>query len=372
MMDRKTAWIILNMANGIGPASIRKMLELCKTPQQILDTEPSVFEKLIPAAAIEQLKKWQQLPWEQEIEKAKAAGITVISIDESQYPENLKQIPDPPPVLYVKGKIPQECIFIAIVGTRNPSFYGSTMAEKFASALASYGICIVSGMARGIDSIAHKAALKMKTPTVAVLGSGLANIYPPENEKLAEQISQNGAVISEFPLDTSPEKFNFPRRNRIISGLSKAVIVIEAGLRSGALITAHLAADQNRDVFVLPSDANRITGRGNNQLIKEGACLVESPEEILQQMNLQVRDEIQNSDSSVEHAELSEKEKLVYNVLRRKNLRFEQIQMQVNSPVAEIMQILTNLEIKGFIKSGPGLTYSDNRTVDIKKNEEKI
>jgi len=371
-MDRKTAWIILNMISGIGPASIRKMLEMCKSPQEILNTEPSVFGKIIPSSAVEQLKKWKQLPWEQEIEKAKTNGITIITCEESQYPENLSNIPDAPTVLYIKGQIPQNRVFLAVVGTRNPSFYGSTMAEKFASVLASYGICIVSGMARGIDSIVHRAALKMKTPTVAVLGSGLANIYPTENEKLAQSIAENGAVITEFPLDTFPEKFNFPRRNRIISGLSDAVIVIEAGLRSGALITAHLAVDQNKDVFVLPSDANRITGRGNNQLIKEGAYLVESPEEILQQMNLEPCDQAKNSSEFVESIQLSEKEKLVYNVLKGKRMNFEQIQACLNSPAAEIMQILTNLEIKGLIKSGPGLTYSDNRSVKNEKNEEKI
>ncbi|MGB9642788.1 MAG: DNA-processing protein DprA [Candidatus Ratteibacteria bacterium] len=371
-MDRKTAWIILNMINGIGPASIKKMLELCKSPQEILNTMPSILEKIIPSPAVEQLKKWKQLPWEQEIEKAITSGITIITCEDPQYPENLRQIPDPPTVLYIKGRIPQGRVSLAIVGTRNPSFYGSTMAEKFASILASYGICIVSGMARGIDSIAHKAALKMKTPTVAVLGSGLANIYPPENEKLAENIAENGALISEFPLDTFPEKFNFPRRNRIISGLSDAVVVIEAGLRSGALITAHLAVDQNKDVFVLPSDANRITGRGNNQLIKEGALLVESPEEIIQQMNLEPCKEIRNSNHSVENIQLSEKEKLVYNVLKGKSMNFEQIQACVNGPVSEIMQILTNLEIKGLIKAGPGLIYSDNRSVKKEKNEEII
>ncbi|MCM8764627.1 MAG: DNA-processing protein DprA, partial [Candidatus Omnitrophica bacterium] len=318
---------------------------------------------LLNHPAAESIRNWKNIRWEQEIERAEKLGIKIFTMEEPGYPDPLKQIFDPPIVLYVKGNIPNDAIFIAVVGTRNPSFYGVSMAEKFSSELASYGFCIVSGLARGIDSIAHKAALKARKQTVAVLGSGIGNIYPHENRKLAEDISQNGAVISEFPLDTPPEKFNFPRRNRIISGLSHGVLVIEAGLRSGALITAHLAAEQNKDVFVLPSDANRITGRGNNQLIKEGASLVESVEEIIKEMNIELVPETFAKQENTRKAEeqLTEEEKLVYNVIKGKRIGFEQIQAETRSPAQHLMKILTILEVKGLISSNPGYVYSDKK-----------
>ncbi len=363
-MERKTAWIILNMISGIGPVSIRKLIEVYRDPVEILNTKPETVRDIINSSAIEGLKNWKNIQWEKEIEKAESSGIKIVTFDEPCYPESLKQIPDPPPVLYVKGNIPENRIFIAVVGTRNPSFYGTSMAEKFSLELASYGFCIVSGLARGIDSIAHRAALKTKNQTVAVLGSGLANIYPAENAKLAEEISQNGAIISEFPLDTSPEKFNFPRRNRIISGLSRAVLVIEAGQRSGALITAHLAAEQNKEVFVLPSDVNRITGKGNNQLIKDGATLVESVEEILKELNLELITE-QSDDSKQDFLTsqvLTENEKLVYNVIKGKSVDFETIINKTCISADKLMQILTGLEIKGFIDFLPGSIYRDKKS----------
>ncbi|MCM8822618.1 MAG: DNA-processing protein DprA [Candidatus Omnitrophica bacterium] len=362
-MERKTAWIILNMLNGIGPACASKLMSVYKDPRKIFDARPDEIKNLLTHQAAESIRNWKNIKWEQEIERVEKLGIKIFTMEEPGYPESLKQIPDPPIALYVKGNIPNNAIFIAVVGTRNPSFYGATMAEKFSSELASYGFCIVSGLARGIDSIAHKAALKAKRQTVAVLGSGLEKIYPEENKKLADDISRSGAVISEFPLDTPPEKFNFPRRNRIISGLSRAVLVIEAGLRSGALITAHHAAEQNKDVFVLPSDANRITGRGNNQLIKEGAALIESVEEIIKEMNLEMVAEIssrQKIENKMEE-DLTEEEKLVYNVIKGKKIGFEQIQAETRSKPEHLMRILTGLEIKGLISSNPGYVYRDKK-----------
>lgn len=359
-MDRKTAWLILNMIRGIGPVSIRKLLEIYGDPIEILNSSKKIAQGIIQSDALEQLKNWKNIQWEQEIERVKSQGIKLVSMDDPEYPESLKQIPDPPVILYVRGNIPDTSVFIAVVGTRNPSPYGVVMAEKFSASFAAWGICIVSGMARGIDSISHRTALRMKTPTVAVLGCGLSNIYPPENKKLAELISETGALISEFPLDTLPEKFNFPRRNRIISGMSRAVVIIEAGLKSGAIITAHLAADQNRDVFVLPSDANRLIGRGNNLLIREGACLVESPEEIIEYLNLtpQKTDIPETAEKLPEGINLTNSEKLVYNLIKEKELSFEEIQMKTGENLQNLMRILTDLEIKGLISSAPGHLYS--------------
>ncbi len=199
----------------------------------------------------------------------------------------LKEIANPPLVLYVKGKeeILKE-LLLAIVGSRLPSAYGRGMAYDYASQLSLLGIGVVSGLARGIDTAAHQAAVKNKG-TVAVLGSGLLHIYPQENSPLAEEITRNGALVSEFPLKTSPLKDNFPRRNRIISGLCRGVLVIEAALRSGALITARLACEQNREVFALPGKADSDLSKGTHKLIKEGAKLVDSLEDILEELNLQ-------------------------------------------------------------------------------------
>lgn len=352
------------MLDGIGPLTIKKLIEVCGSPEEIFNQTPERYKNIINPSMIEKLKKWQTVKWEEELQKAEKLGVQIICLDEPEYPEQLKQIPDPPFVLYIKGKIPKNLIFIAIVGTRNPSFYGATMAERFSSVLASSGFCIVSGLARGIDSIAHKATLKVKGKTIAILGSGLAQIYPSENKKLAEEISFNGAIISEFPLDTKPEKFNFPRRNRIISGMSKATVVIEAGLRSGALITAHHAVEQNKDVFVLPSDANRITGRGNNQLIKEGAFLVENPEEILEYFDTLIPQNVSitKSQQSSSFENLTETEKLVYNVIKGKTVNIEQICFETNIDISLIMQALTSLEIKGLIRTEPGKNYTDKET----------
>lgn len=360
-MNRKTALIILNMVSGLGPLTIRKLLEVYQDPVRILLDSPEEMKNMLNNTVFENLRSWNTLKWKQEIERAQSLGLRIVSFEESEYPVSLKNIPDPPTILYIKGYIPDNRIMIAIVGTRNPSFYGASMAEKFSSELSQYGLCIVSGMARGIDSISHKAALKLKNPTVAVLGSGLANIYPPENKMLAEEISSNGALISEFPLDTPPEKFNFPRRNRIISGLSTAVVVIEAGLRSGALITAHLAADQGKDVFVLPSDANRITGRGNNLLIKEGATLVENVTEIIKEIGIEpVKEKPARGESLPKN--LTEDEKLVYNVIMGKKLTFEEIQEKTGNSAEKLMRILTELEVKGLITSFSGFVYSDKNS----------
>ncbi|MCM8759825.1 MAG: DNA-processing protein DprA [Candidatus Omnitrophica bacterium] len=358
MIDRKTALVILNMIPGLGPVSIRKLLNVCSDPVRILLDTPKEIKSMLNDATFESIRNWNKIKWKEEIEKAQSFGLKIVSFEEPGYPDYLRDIPDPPIVLYIKGNIPYDKVFIAVVGTRNPSFYGASMAEKFASELSQYGFCIVSGLARGIDSISHKAALKLKNPTLAVLGSGLGNIYPPENKKLAEEITQNGAIVSEFPIDTPPEKFNFPRRNRIISGLSIAVVVIEAGLRSGALITAHLAADQNKDVFVLPSDINRITGKGNNLLIKEGAFLVESVAEIIEQLGLQQVKENSVTQKIIPE-NLTEDEKLVYNVIMGKKTTFTEIQAITGISTEKLIRILTALEVKGLINSFPGHVYED-------------
>jgi DNA processing protein len=218
-----------------------------------------------------------------EMDLCRQKSIDFLLFTDSDYPASLKEIPDPPLLLYKKGSlIENDRNAIAIVGTRHPSFYGRTQAKRFSQELAAKGITIVSGLARGIDQIAHDGALQISYGrTIAVLGCGLDIIYPREHEDLYRRITERGAVLSEYPLGTPPLPENFPRRNRILSGLSYATFVVEAHSRSGSLITAHQAAEQGREVFALPGPVDQLTSRGTHQLIKEGACLVETPEDIL-------------------------------------------------------------------------------------------
>jgi DNA processing protein len=220
---------------------------------------------------------------EQEIERCAQKKIEFLLYSDKDYPVILKEIADPPLLLYKKGTLVEsDRNAIAIVGTRHPSFYGRMQAKLFAQGLAARGLTIVSGLARGIDQVAHDGALQVSYGrTIAVMGCGLDVIYPKEHEGLSRRVAERGAVLSEYPLGTPPLQENFPRRNRILSGLSYATFVVEAHSRSGSLITAHQAVEQGREVFALPGPVDQLTSRGTHQLIKEGACLVETPEDIL-------------------------------------------------------------------------------------------
>lgn len=280
---------------------------------------------------------------EKEIEEAKKENVEIIDFSSSFYPSLLKGIPSPPLVLYVKGKkeiLTKFCF--AIVGTRLASLYGKTMAEKIASTLASLGLVIVSGLARGIDTHAHQGALK-EGVTVAVLGSGLLNIYPKENISLAKKITEKGAVISEFPLRMPPFRRNFPQRNRIISGVSYGVLVVEAPRRSGALITARFALEQNREVFALPGEAFSPTSKGTHFLIKEGAKLVDSLEDILEELNLELN-------VSKKEIEIPEEERIVFDIINKKGTYLEEIILKSQLKKEEVMKAVISLQMKNLIK----------------------
>lgn len=217
-------------------------------------------------------------------------GIDVLWDEHPGYPRLLREIPDPPPLLFVRGELkPEDELAIAMVGTRHASHYGLTMAERLAGGLARAGLTVVSGLARGIDAAAHRGALAAGGRTVAVLGSGVDNVYPPEHADLAEDILQRGALVSEFPPRAAPHAGRFPQRNRIISGMSMGVIVVEAGEKSGALITARHAMEQNREVFAVPGRADHLQARGCHRLLRDGAALVETPEDVLSQLGPLVR-----------------------------------------------------------------------------------
>lgn len=279
------ALLRLNLARGIGPTTCRRLLERFGSAQSALRaTEKGLLEAGLDTQQVKSLQS-TEADVDGELRLAEEHGVRLLARDDKDYPHNLKFIYDPPPVLYVKGELrPQDVLSMAIVGSRLCTYYGQTQAERFAGVLGHAGFTIVSGLARGIDTSAHSGALKAGARTIAVMGCGLARIYPRENVELAERISKEGAIVSELPMLTPPDRTNFPPRNRLISGLSLGVVVIEAGQRSGSLITAHWALEQGKEVFALPGQIDSPSSRGTHKLIKEGAKLVEDVSDILDEL----------------------------------------------------------------------------------------
>ena len=360
-MTQLEALVSLNLIGDVGSMRLKKLLEYFDAPENILKAAPekltAVFgigEKI--ASGIHSLKK-EDL--EKELALVKKHGLKILIQEDKEYPENLKNIYDPPIVLYVKGKIePEDRLAIGIVGSRRASFYGLSCAEKFASDLVGNGFTIVSGMARGIDSYAHRGALKAGGRTIAVMGSGFKHIYPPENKELLEEIAQNGAVITEFSLDTLPKKENFPRRNRIISGLSLGVLVVEAARNSGALITADCALEQGRDVFALPGKVDSNTSFGTNGLIKQGAKLVSCVEDILEEFGMDNTVKAQDKKEEVTKPVVNDKdEDRVYGLLSEEAIQMDELVEKSNLDIPQISGILLRLQMKKLVRQLPGKQF---------------
>ena len=279
-------WLKLAQITEIGPVRGRSLLERFGTPDRILASSfKEIAAVLGSKLARLVLQKRDSLNIDSQLELIENCGVKLIPWDDPLYPENLKHIFDPPLVLFLRGNIVLEDNFsIAIVGTRRATIYGMNMAAKISSQLAERGFTIISGAARGIDTSAHQAALRINSRTIAVIGCGVDVVYPQENAGLFERIVNNGAIISEFPMGIPPLRQNFPRRNRIISGLSMGVVVVEAPMRSGAMITVSSALQQGREVFCVPGQADSFNMQGSHQLIKEGAKLVQDVDDILQEL----------------------------------------------------------------------------------------
>jgi DNA processing protein len=277
--------------------------------------------------------------------------IDILTISDEEYPEMLKYISDPPLVLYVRGYIPKSNS-IAIVGSRKASGYGIETANKMAFNLALADINIVSGMARGIDTAAHAGALEADGETVAVLGCGVDVAYPPENRSLMERISDSGAVISEFPPGTPPSPMNFPGRNRIISGMSIGTLIVEAGMKSGSLITANYALEQGRDVFAIPGNINNYNSMGTNRLIKDGAKIVLSVDDILDELSFGSSPLVKKSRKRKKNrtANLGVKEKKIINALKIEDLFDEELSEKTSIQLIELFEILLELELNGLVK----------------------
>ena len=303
---------------------------------------------------------------EREIESCRQQGIELLTLYDPQYPPFLKEIPVPPLVLYVKGRLEStDQAAVAIVGSRHPSFYGLEQANRFSSELAVQGFTIISGMAKGIDGAAHEGAMRIPYGrTVAVLGSGLDRIYPRENQKLFCRIQERGAVISEHALGTPPLAENFPRRNRIIAGLSLGVLVVEAHARSGSLITAHEALDQGREVFAIPGQIDRLTSRGTHRLIKEGALLTESSEEIIEALKGPLSSSFRRFSNESDHGDTFSEEKednstaqvaadegeLVGILSEKGPLAYEEMIRHYSVEPERTLSLLTSLEIRRKVR----------------------
>ena len=372
--EDRLAWLALTLAPNLGPKRILDAVKELESASQIFALPLTALEGLrFPAEAAQFIfdGKARRAAGE-EWARVAAQGATLVSYSCSDYPERLREIYDPPPVLWVRGdaKLLSRPA-IAIVGTRHPTPYGTGVAEMLARDLAARRLLVVSGMARGIDSCAHKGALQARMPTLAVWGTGIDVVYPKENKKLAEEIlASGGAIVSEMPMGTFPAPQNFPRRNRILSGLCVAVLVVEAGENSGTRVTARCAAEQNRDLFAVPGN---VTNKGSwtpNTLIKQGAKLVATWEDVWEDLPSQVRLELEaempvasgsaHSASLVPDPVLRPQEAMVLEVLRTdESLQIDEILelLETQLTSSEVFTALFELEMAGRVRQLPGKNY---------------
>jgi len=362
MKIRKEDLILLNMIDGLGPIKIKALLDYFRDSENIFRANRSELTAVFGIGEVmaANILSASNKDLQKELDLIEKCNVKIIVICDSDYPDVLKNIYDPPPVLYVKGDIlPEDDLSVALVGSRRATHYGLSMSESLAYDLALKGATITSGLARGIDSAAHRGALRANGRSIAVLGSGLNEIYPPENKKLAQEISESGAVVSEFPMGMEPLSGNFPRRNRIISGLSQGVVVVEANQRSGALITVDYALEQGREVFAVPGKIDSCSSRGTNELIKQGAKLVTSADDILSELNMfpQKPGERKEEYRSA-MTDLSDEENSIYYILSDEPTHIDNIISTLDMPAKKVSDILTRLSIRRLVKELPGKNFA--------------
>ncbi len=362
-MNDLQAYVILNAAITIPKSRVGRLLEMFGGAKEVFAVRPHDWVgagRLTHQMAKRLDEARRTFRVDEELRRAERAGVRIMTRDDADYPQNLREIFDPPCVLYVKGTLePEDKFAVAVVGSRGASYYGLSVARDFAARFASFGLTVVSGMARGIDTAAHRAALDAGARTIAVLGSGFENIYPVENRDLCGQIARSGAVLSEFPLDTAPLAQNFPVRNRIVSGLSKGVLVVEASLRSGALITARLGAEQGREVFAIPGKLSCETSDGTNDLIKNGAHMVTSAEEVLRELAGALCVDAGRSRPAARPAgvPLTEEEERLFVVLNDEPKHIDAICRESALDPARAAALLLQLELKAAVRQVPGRMF---------------
>lgn len=349
--DDARYWIGLSLINGLGGETFRRLLSSFGTPQQIYATPTSTLKQVVSPEIASQIANG---PDEERLAPAlewlTQDNNRLITLADTSYPAGLLEIPDPPPILYVKGHVERlNTPTIGIVGSRNATPQGLKNAEAFAEALSEAGWCIASGLALGIDGAAHRGALRGKGSTIAVVGTGLDIVYPARHRELAHQIVEAGVIVSEFPLGEPSRAGNFPRRNRIISGLSKGILVVEANLESGSLITARLAAEQGREVFAIPGSIHSPLSKGCHRLIKQGAKLVDSIQDILEELG---NAPISSQPAALNTVEYLLLEKMGFDVIAPDTL-IELSGLTSN----QVSAMLLTLELEGKVASLPGGRY---------------
>jgi DNA processing protein len=361
-MDNIRPWFNLKSVPGVGNLLGKRLIDQFKSPQNIFQASD---DELLQVDGVTRRHvsaiKTHKMPQgvEAEMELVERKGYRIVTLTDSDYPQLLRQIPDPPPFLYVSGRLDRSPMKIAVVGSRNATGYGITTTKSLSANLASSGITIVSGMARGIDTAAHHGALTAGGKTIAVLGSGLERIYPADNKPLFQRISEQGAVVSEFSLFTEPEAYNFPIRNRIISGMSLGTVVVEATKKSGSLITARLAAEQNREVFAVPGSIQSFKSIGTHTLIKQGAKLVENAQDIIEELTpmIQYKERAGKNRRKADEdipALLTADELQVYDALGPYPVHIDHLARTISLGPGKLSSILLKLELNGLVQQSPG------------------
>jgi len=375
ILDDKKYWLGLIKLQGLGPRIIKNLLDYfgdAKTIWEAGRKELCRVNQVGGKRSKQIVRDRESIDLDYEVQVLKDTGIKYLTLTDKEYPFLLKNIHDPPPVLFYKGSIePDDTISLAVVGSRKCTNYGRTIAKRLSAALAEKGFTVISGLARGIDTCSHQGALS-KGRTIAVLGSGLDVVYPPENDNLMKEIINNGAVISSFPLATAPNRENFPQRNRIISGLTLGTIVVEAAQKSGSLITANFALEQGREVFAIPGDITKEQSFGTNQLIQNGAKLVQNIDDILTELPLEdwlkginreeqtIKSEEKAIESREKKSDLSSEEAEVYNQLSSEPQEFNEVLQAIDLSPGKLNSILLKLELKGIVTQLSGNRFTHN------------
>ncbi len=360
----------LTKVKNLGNVRIKNILTRCKEAKECFELSKHELKRIegIDEKTSNEIMKSKKLFGDYEIEfdkiikNAEEKNIQIVNITDEEYPSNLKKIFDAPVLLYIKGRLYKEDKYsLSVVGTRFPTEYGRNVCERMVKEISKLGIPVVSGLARGIDSMSHRVALENNNLTYAVLGCGADVVYPKENKKLYEQIIENGAVISEFEIGASPDKVNFPRRNRIISGISVGTLIVETGLKGGSLITGEFALDQNKEVFAIPGYIYSKKSEGSNELIKNGqAKLVTNVDDILNELSYKLKPILKKTEAEKEEKQIQELsifEKKIYEVIGIEPIHIDKISEITEMSISDCLVNLLSLEFKEIIKQIPGKNF---------------
>jgi DNA processing protein len=357
MEDKRNFFLALNMVKGIGAVRFKTLLDHFGDAEKAWKADEIQLRAagLGPKVVESFLQTRESMDFKRVAEELAKQNVKAVTWEDAGYPRKLKEIEQSPPLIYMKGEVlPEDDWAIAVVGTRTVSPYGQQVAAELGAFLAHQGITVVSGLARGVDSIAQQAALKAGGRTISVLAHGLDRVYPPENRALAEDIVSNGALISDYALGVPPESSNFPPRNRIISGLSTAVVVVEAGKRSGALITAEFAANQGREVFAVPGNIYAPQSKGTNRIISEGAHPLLNFEHLIEALDLELMTMHKTARRILPEDATEAK---VYKLLSSEPMHVDEIGAQVEMPIDQLSSTLALLELKGLVRQVGGMNF---------------